>query len=203
MRLCVLSRAPAQFYVSTQTALTHTLNHSHTKSFTHKIVHTHTKCHHAMQSNGPILCVSTNRTNHSHTLNVTMPCRVPATATLLCAATITDSSQTKCNDHAMQSTGHRHAFMCRYKVGFSREGRVAALDATLYSNVANSMVCVCVCVCVKESLCGMRDTGTAVFAFTGPKGNIGTAQLPLEHLHNCTIAFLCYGAKRLCLFMRT
>eukprot|EP00983_Pelagomonas_calceolata_P062479 1147322-Pelagomonas_calceolata.AAC.12 len=39
-----------------------------------------------------------------------------------------------------QSTGHRHAFMCHYKVGFSKDGRVSALDATLYSNVGNSMV---------------------------------------------------------------
>jgi len=42
-------------------------------------------------------------------------------------------------DEDMQSTGHRHAFMCHYKVGFSKDGRVSALDATLYSNVGNSM----------------------------------------------------------------
>jgi len=44
-----------------------------------------------------------------------------------------------------QSTGHRHAFMCRYKVGFGKDGRVSALDATLYSNVGNSMVRQCAC----------------------------------------------------------
>ncbi|KAF5838823.1 molybdopterin binding aldehyde oxidase/xanthine dehydrogenase [Dunaliella salina] len=42
-------------------------------------------------------------------------------------------------DEDMQSTGHRHAFMCRYKVGFGKDGRVSALDAKRYSNVGNSM----------------------------------------------------------------
>jgi xanthine dehydrogenase molybdopterin-binding subunit B len=52
----------------------------------------------------------------------------------------------------VQVTGHRHAFMCRYKVGFNNDGSVVALDAVLYSNVGNSMVSlstgVYVCVCI-------------------------------------------------------
>lgn len=35
--------------------------------------------------------------------------------------------------------GQRHAFLCRYKVGFMADGRVVALDADLYNNAGNSL----------------------------------------------------------------
>lgn len=42
-------------------------------------------------------------------------------------------------DEDMQITGQRHAFMGRYRVGFTREGRLQALDLHLYSNAGNSL----------------------------------------------------------------
>ncbi|GFH18707.1 uncharacterized protein HaLaN_15555 [Haematococcus lacustris] len=41
-------------------------------------------------------------------------------------------------DEDMQMTGQRHAFMCRYKVGHTSEGRITALDYKLYNNAGNS-----------------------------------------------------------------
>ncbi|PSC76668.1 Xanthine dehydrogenase [Micractinium conductrix] len=42
-------------------------------------------------------------------------------------------------DEDMQITGQRHAFMGRYKVGFTREGRLQALDLQLYCNAGFSL----------------------------------------------------------------
>eukprot|EP00798_Chlamydomonas_sp_ICE-L_P022196 gene22196-29256_t len=42
-------------------------------------------------------------------------------------------------DEDMQMTGHRHAFMSKYKVGFSKEGKVEAVDIQLFSNGGNSL----------------------------------------------------------------
>ena len=39
----------------------------------------------------------------------------------------------------MQSSGGRHPFLGRYKVGFTSEGRVTALDLRLYSNGGASL----------------------------------------------------------------
>ena len=36
-------------------------------------------------------------------------------------------------------TGQRHAFLGKYKVGFSEEGRVLALDLQIYNNAGNSL----------------------------------------------------------------
>jgi xanthine dehydrogenase/oxidase len=41
-------------------------------------------------------------------------------------------------DEDMQMTGTRHPFMAKYKVGFTSEGKVTALDIDLYSNAGNS-----------------------------------------------------------------
>lgn len=42
-------------------------------------------------------------------------------------------------DEDMCVTGQRHAFKARYKVGFSSEGKLLALDLQLYSNAGNSL----------------------------------------------------------------
>ncbi|XP_078618398.1 xanthine dehydrogenase/oxidase-like [Branchiostoma floridae x Branchiostoma japonicum] len=42
-------------------------------------------------------------------------------------------------DEDMVITGTRHPFLGRYKVGFMSDGRVLALDITLYSNAGNSL----------------------------------------------------------------
>jgi xanthine dehydrogenase/oxidase len=42
-------------------------------------------------------------------------------------------------DHDMMITGQRHAFLGKYKVGFSKEGKVLALDLKLYNNGGNSL----------------------------------------------------------------
>ena len=39
----------------------------------------------------------------------------------------------------MQSSGGRHPFLGRYKVGFTSEGRITALDLRLYSNGGASL----------------------------------------------------------------
>jgi xanthine dehydrogenase/oxidase len=41
-------------------------------------------------------------------------------------------------DEDMQMTGTRHPFMAKYKVGFTNDGRVTALDIDLYNNAGNS-----------------------------------------------------------------
>jgi xanthine dehydrogenase/oxidase len=33
--------------------------------------------------------------------------------------------------------GQRHAFLCQYKFGFTKEGRIIAMDNKLYSNAGN------------------------------------------------------------------
>jgi xanthine dehydrogenase/oxidase len=42
-------------------------------------------------------------------------------------------------DEDMGTTGHRHGFVCRYRVAASREGKLLALDVQLYCNGGNSM----------------------------------------------------------------
>jgi xanthine dehydrogenase molybdopterin-binding subunit B len=42
-------------------------------------------------------------------------------------------------DEDMQISGTRHPFMGRYKVGFSPEGKLLALDLQLYCNAGYSM----------------------------------------------------------------
>lgn len=42
-------------------------------------------------------------------------------------------------DEDMTSTGGRHPFLAKYKVGFTVNGRIKALDVTLYSNAGNSL----------------------------------------------------------------
>ena len=42
-------------------------------------------------------------------------------------------------DEDMMSTGTRHPFTAKYKVGFNRNGRLTALDVQLYSNGGNTM----------------------------------------------------------------
>eukprot|EP00873_Tetraselmis_striata_P035166 jgi/Tetstr1/455430/TSEL_042261.t1 len=42
-------------------------------------------------------------------------------------------------DEDMQGSGQRHAFMAKYKVGFSSAGKLVALDADLYSNAGNTL----------------------------------------------------------------
>ncbi|KAK9866817.1 hypothetical protein WJX84_005780, partial [Apatococcus fuscideae] len=39
----------------------------------------------------------------------------------------------------MQMTGHRHAFLIKYKVGFTREGKILAMDVNLYNNAGCSL----------------------------------------------------------------
>ncbi|XP_033106656.1 xanthine dehydrogenase/oxidase-like [Anneissia japonica] len=41
-------------------------------------------------------------------------------------------------DEDMSSTGTRHAFLGRYKVGFTNEGKIQALEIDMYSNCGNS-----------------------------------------------------------------
>ncbi len=41
-------------------------------------------------------------------------------------------------DEDMQMTGQRHAFMARYKVGFTASGLVQAVDMELFHNAGNS-----------------------------------------------------------------
>ncbi|KAG0623191.1 hypothetical protein M758_3G155300 [Ceratodon purpureus] len=42
-------------------------------------------------------------------------------------------------DMDMAITGQRHAFMAKYKVGFTKEGKVLALDIDMYNNGGNSL----------------------------------------------------------------
>lgn len=42
-------------------------------------------------------------------------------------------------DEDMMSTGTRHPYLAKYKVGFTVNGKVKALDVTLYSNAGNSL----------------------------------------------------------------
>ncbi|XP_044163721.1 xanthine dehydrogenase/oxidase-like isoform X2 [Acropora millepora] len=42
-------------------------------------------------------------------------------------------------DEDMTSTGTRHPFLVKYKVGFTVNGKIKALDVTLYSNAGNSL----------------------------------------------------------------
>jgi xanthine dehydrogenase/oxidase len=42
-------------------------------------------------------------------------------------------------DEDMQMTGHRHAFYGTYKVGFNDEGKILAVDVTLYNNAGNTL----------------------------------------------------------------
>ncbi|GMH39295.1 hypothetical protein BSKO_07193 [Bryopsis sp. KO-2023] len=42
-------------------------------------------------------------------------------------------------DQDMQITGHRHAFLSKYKVGFNSDGKIVAADVKLYSNAGNSL----------------------------------------------------------------
>ncbi|CAM6083475.1 unnamed protein product [Calypogeia fissa] len=42
-------------------------------------------------------------------------------------------------DTDMMITGQRHAFLAKYKVGFTREGKVLALDVEMYNNGGNSL----------------------------------------------------------------
>ena len=41
----------------------------------------------------------------------------------------------------MAITGQRHAFLGKYKVGYSPEGKILALDMMLYNNAGNSLTC--------------------------------------------------------------
>ncbi|MED6171548.1 xylitol dehydrogenase [Stylosanthes scabra] len=42
-------------------------------------------------------------------------------------------------DVDMMITGQRHSFLGKYKVGFTNEGRVLALDLKIYNNAGNSL----------------------------------------------------------------
>ncbi|KAL0052613.1 hypothetical protein WJX82_004790 [Trebouxia sp. C0006] len=42
-------------------------------------------------------------------------------------------------DEDMHMTGHRHAFLGKYKVAFNKDGKVQALDCKLYNNAGNSL----------------------------------------------------------------
>lgn len=42
-------------------------------------------------------------------------------------------------DEDMLMSGHRHPFMAKYKVGFSKEGKVKALDVDIYNNAGYTM----------------------------------------------------------------
>ncbi|KAH9490790.1 hypothetical protein Btru_047002 [Bulinus truncatus] len=42
-------------------------------------------------------------------------------------------------DEDMATTGNRHPFLAKYKVGFTSAGRILALDLELYSNAGNSL----------------------------------------------------------------
>jgi len=42
-------------------------------------------------------------------------------------------------DEDMQGMGQRHAFLATYKVGFTNEGKLMALDADLYNNAGNTL----------------------------------------------------------------
>ncbi|KAK4785485.1 hypothetical protein SAY86_002174 [Trapa natans] len=42
-------------------------------------------------------------------------------------------------DIDMMTTGQRHSFLGKYKVGFTKEGRVLALDLEIYNNAGNSL----------------------------------------------------------------
>lgn len=42
-------------------------------------------------------------------------------------------------DEDMISTGTRHPFLGRYKVGFTKEGKILALDLSLYANCGYSL----------------------------------------------------------------
>jgi xanthine dehydrogenase/oxidase len=42
-------------------------------------------------------------------------------------------------DVDMMITGHRHSFVGKYKVGFTNEGKILALDLEIYNNGGNSM----------------------------------------------------------------
>ena len=41
-------------------------------------------------------------------------------------------------DEDMQMTGHRHPFLMKYKVGFSKQGEIQVVDGKLYNNAGNS-----------------------------------------------------------------
>ncbi|KAJ3673000.1 hypothetical protein LUZ60_006374 [Juncus effusus] len=42
-------------------------------------------------------------------------------------------------DVDMMTTGHRHSFLGKYKVGFTNEGKILALDLAIYNNGGNSL----------------------------------------------------------------
>lgn len=42
-------------------------------------------------------------------------------------------------DEDMASSGTRHPFFCKYKVGVKSDGRVMALKLTMYNNGGNSL----------------------------------------------------------------
>ena len=42
-------------------------------------------------------------------------------------------------DEDMQTSGHRHAFLCRYKLAYTAQGKLVAIDAHLYNNAGNSL----------------------------------------------------------------
>ena len=42
-------------------------------------------------------------------------------------------------DEDVLTSGHRHAFHCKYRVGFRDDGTLVALDAALYANAGNSL----------------------------------------------------------------
>ncbi|KAG1664511.1 hypothetical protein FOA52_007775 [Chlamydomonas sp. UWO 241] len=90
-------------------------------------------------------------------------------------------------DEDMQMTGQRHAFMAKYKVGFTNEGKVKALDLRLFNNAGNSMdlsgpvmdrailhsdgtYCV-PSVRIKGNLCRTNQASNTAFrGFGGPQG---------------------------------
>ena len=43
-------------------------------------------------------------------------------------------------DEDMLITGFRHPFLGRYKVGFSKEGKILGVDASLYANAGKNLV---------------------------------------------------------------
>ncbi|KAK9811378.1 hypothetical protein WJX72_002855 [[Myrmecia] bisecta] len=42
-------------------------------------------------------------------------------------------------DEDMHITGHRHPFLGKYKVGFTKEGKIVALDTVMYCNAGNNL----------------------------------------------------------------
>eukprot|EP00879_Flechtneria_rotunda_P007117 GHRR01007469.1.p1 GENE.GHRR01007469.1~~GHRR01007469.1.p1 ORF type:complete len:682 (+),score=243.05 GHRR01007469.1:3597-5642(+) len=101
-------------------------------------------------------------------------------------------------DEDMQMTGTRHPFLAKYKVGFTKVGKVTALDVDLYSNAGNSWDLSSAVMdralmhadgvykfpnqCVKGHLCRTNiASNTAFRGFGGPQG-LMVAELVMERI---------------------